>query len=133
VTVESVDKDSPAAEAGIQEGDIITELNGEKVSQATDITSFMLDAKKGDVITLTITRDGETMKIKVTLGVRQQAALPDKDSSSDDQEYPGDRNGNSQGGSGSQGGGNGFPGFPGRGSDSGNGEQYPSDEDNENY
>ena len=136
LVIESIDKDSPAEQAGLKEGDIITELNGEKVSQATDITSFMLDAKKGDVITLTITRDGETMKIKVTLGVRQQAALPDKDSSSDDQEYPGDRNGNSQGGSGSQGGGNGFPGFPGRGgrgSDFGNGEQYPSDEDNENY
>ena len=128
VTVESVENDSPAAKAGVTEGDVITELNGEKITKATDITSFMLTAKAGDVITLTINRDGETMKIKVTLGVRQQAALPDKDSSSDDQAYPGGQNGSSQGGSDGSGrggrGSNNFPGFPGQ--DGG----YPSDDDN---
>lgn len=115
VTVASVESDSPAAKAGLQEGDIITELNGEKITKTTEITSFLLTAKAGDVITLTINRDGETMKIKVTLGVRQQAALPEKDSSSDDQEYPGGQNGSGQGGQN-------FPGFPGQ--DGG----YPSDD-----
>ena len=115
VTVASVESDSPASKAGLQEGDIITELNGEKITKTTEITSFLLTAKAGDVITLTINRDGETMKIKVTLGVRQQAALPEKDSSSDDQEYPGGQNGSGQGGQN-------FPGFPGQ--DGG----YPSDD-----
>ena len=115
VTVASVESDSPASKAGLQEGDIITELNGEKITKTTEITSFLLTAKAGDVITLTINRDGETMKIKVTLGVRQQAALPEKDSSSDDQEYPGGQNGSGRGGQN-------FPGFPGQ--DGG----YPSDD-----
>ena len=131
VTVEAVENDSPAAKAGITAGDVITELNGEKITKATDITSFMLSAKAGDVITLTVSRNGETMKIKVTLGVRQQAALPDKDSSSDDQEYPGGKNGSDGSDQGGRGG-NGFPGFPGQrdGRGSGSGDQFPSDDDN---
>lgn len=126
VTVEAVENDSPAAKASITAGDVITELNGEKITKATDITSFMLSAKAGDVITLTVSRNGETMKIKVTLGVRQQAALPDKDSSSDDQEYPGGQNGSGQDGSDQGGrGSNNFPGFPGQ-----RDGDYPSDDDN---
>ena len=115
LTVKSVEKDSPAEEAGIQEGDIITEVNGEKVTAYADLSSVISKSKAGDVITLTINRDGETLKIKVTLGVHKQAALPEKDSSSNDQEYPGDqgsRNGRSRSGQGSQNGG--FPGFRGR-------------------
>ena len=115
LTVKSVEKESPAETAGVQEGDIITEVNGEKVTAYSDLSSVISKSKAGDVITLTINRDGETLKIKVTLGVHQQAALPEKDSSSNDQEYPGDqgsRNGNSRSGQGSQNGG--FPGFRGR-------------------
>ena len=115
LTVKSVEKDSPAEEAGVQEGDIITEVNGEKVTAYSDLSSVISKSKAGDVITLTINRDGETLKIKVTLGVHKQAALPEKDSSSNDQEYPGDqssRSGNSRSGQGSQNGG--FPGFRGR-------------------
>ena len=116
LTVKSVEKDSPAEEAGVQEGDIITEVNGEKVTAYSDLSSVISKSKAGDVITLTINRDGETLKIKVTLGVHKQAALPEKDSSSNDQEYPGDqgsRNGNSRSGQGSRNG-QGFPGFRGR-------------------
>ena len=117
LTVKSVEKDSPAEEAGVQEGDIITEVNGEKVTAYSDLSSVISKSKAGDVITLTINRDGETLKIKVTLGVHKQAALPEKDSSSNDQEYPGDQesgngNGSNRRGQGSQNGG--FPGFRGR-------------------
>nr|AHF24810.1 serine protease [uncultured bacterium Contig1758] len=105
LTVKSVEKDSPAETAGVQEGDIITEVNGEKVTAYSDLSSVISKSKAGDVITLTINRDGETLKIKVTLGVHQQAALPEKDSSSNDQAYPGDQesgngNGRSRRGSG---------------------------------
>jgi serine protease Do len=78
--VESVEKGSPAEDAGIQAGDIITEVNGEKVTAYSDLTSVISKSKAGDVVTLTVTRGAETLKIEVTLGVRQQTALPAKDS-----------------------------------------------------
>ena len=64
----------------IQAGDIITELNGEKVTAYSDLTSVISKSKAGDVVTLTVSRGAETLKIEVTLGVRQQTALPAKDS-----------------------------------------------------
>ncbi|MEE3493458.1 S1C family serine protease, partial [Ruminococcus sp.] len=78
--VESVEKGSPAEDAGVQAGDIITELNGEKVTAYSDLTSVISKSKAGDVVTLTVSRGAETLKIEVTLGVRQQTALPAKDS-----------------------------------------------------
>jgi serine protease Do len=78
--VESVEKGSPAEDAGIQAGDIITEVNGEKVTAYSDLTSVISKSKAGDVVTLTVSRGAETLKIEVTLGVRQQTALPAKDS-----------------------------------------------------
>ncbi len=77
VVVQDVEKDGPAEEAGIKSGDVITEVDGEKITSTTDLTAQFAGHKEGDVITLSVYRDGKTLKIDVTLGVRQQAALPD--------------------------------------------------------
>jgi len=55
-------------------------VNGEKVTAYSDLTSVISKSKAGDVVTLTVSRGAETLKIEVTLGVRQQTALPAKDS-----------------------------------------------------
>lgn len=69
VVVDSVMEESPADDAGIERGDIITKVNGKAV---TDIASFTSEKDKcnpGEVATLTIYREGTTYAVKITLGV----------------------------------------------------------------
>lgn len=61
---------SPAAKAGLQAEDIITELNGEKITLKTPLGSLIQKYSVGDTITITILRDGKEMKITVTLEER---------------------------------------------------------------
>ncbi len=73
--VRSVVADSPAAQAGLKEGDVITAVNGQAVDQQTDLRSRVADFKSGDEITLTIvtgTPNGpiDQHDVKVTLGER---------------------------------------------------------------
>ena len=72
----------PAAAAGLQPtlvdnstgsvtkvGDIITAINGQPVLDFEDLSSYVfLQTKPGDVITLTVMRDGKEQTVEVTLG-----------------------------------------------------------------
>jgi putative serine protease PepD len=61
---------TPAAKAGLQAGDVVTALDGRKVSDAAEFGSA-IDAKRpGDTITLTYVRDGKTRTASVKLAVR---------------------------------------------------------------
>ena len=88
VTVQSVTEGSPAEEAGIEKGDIITAVNGEKITSSSGLTSWVTKSKAGDVLTLSIIRDGENIELKVTLGVRQQATTPEDKEDDQNQDYP---------------------------------------------
>ena len=63
-----VDKNSAAAEAGLQNGDIITEYDGYHVDLAKDLYVYMYlnDLKEGDTVTLKVRRDGRTETISYT-------------------------------------------------------------------
>lgn len=50
--VTDVKEISAAADAGIQEGDVITEANGQKVSNSGDLTRIVRGAQKGDYLRL---------------------------------------------------------------------------------
>ena len=78
VVVCEVDEGGPADKAGILEGDVITAVNGTEISNYSELGSILSQGKEGDKYTLTINRDGDTVEIKVKLGVRQQDALPDE-------------------------------------------------------
>ncbi|WP_082051247.1 S1C family serine protease [Rossellomorea aquimaris] len=68
VVVANIDGTSAAAEAGIKEGDVITELNGKAVADVADLRrQLYADLKVGDEIDLTIFRGGEEMTISLTL------------------------------------------------------------------
>ena len=84
--VQSVTEGSPADEAGIEKGDIITAVNGEKITSASGLIAWTSKSKAGDVLTLSIIRGGENIELKVTLGVRQQTTTPEE--KEDDQENP---------------------------------------------
>ncbi len=65
-----VQKGSIAEAAGIQPGDVITEVEGDKVDAKRTLPLRMLPYVPGDVITLTIVRGKETLKLPVTLTAR---------------------------------------------------------------
>ncbi len=63
----SVVPGSPAAQAGLQENDIITQVNGVSIGQNNSLTSLLDSYVPGNKITLTILRGSNTMHISVTL------------------------------------------------------------------
>jgi len=67
VIVSDVKRGSPAARAGFQKGDIIQEVNGEKVADESGIIAIVDDAKVGDVLAMKIFRDHNTVNLKLKL------------------------------------------------------------------
>lgn len=71
VYVSSVSTGSGAANAGLQEGDIITAIDSTKISSMTELQSALKSYKAGDKITLTVARQSgrqyEESKVEVTL------------------------------------------------------------------
>lgn len=61
---------SPAAEAGLIEGDIITSINEEKLSDVTGGLAAAINKHKiGDTLSLEVYRDGQTTTLSATLKV----------------------------------------------------------------
>jgi putative serine protease PepD len=61
---------SPASSAGLKAGDVITAIDGTAVTSADDLTAKISAHKPGDKVTLSVTRNGSTLKLDVTLGTR---------------------------------------------------------------
>lgn len=59
---------SPAANAGLQPGDIITQINGKNIDQTHSLTSILDQESAGSSVGLTIIRGGKTISVNVTLG-----------------------------------------------------------------
>ena len=66
VTVEEVYEDSPAMEAGIQEGDQLYQLDGENVSDM-ELEEISQRLQNGEEATLTLLREGEEEPVQVTV------------------------------------------------------------------
>jgi serine protease Do len=65
---DTVVNDGPADNAGVQEGDAITKVDGVAINETTSLTSVLGKHKVGDHVTLTIVRGGKTITKDVTLG-----------------------------------------------------------------
>ena len=73
--VQAVSDGSPAAEAGLQAGDVITRVNGTEITGSSDLVSLVSASSIGDTLTMTVYRQGSTMELTVTVGEQVQSAL----------------------------------------------------------
>jgi putative serine protease PepD len=64
---------TPAAAAGLREGDVVTEIDGEAVADADELRTLIDAQQPGDSIELTIVRDGDEQTIEVELAARPSA------------------------------------------------------------
>ena len=74
--VRSVTENGPAAEAGLQESDIITTVNGEAITGSNDLVKLVKAASAGDTLELTVYRQGQTVTLTLTVGEQKTDALP---------------------------------------------------------
>lgn len=70
VLVRQVEPAGPAARAGVQPGDIITAVNGERVDSWNDFVRDVVSKKIGERVALTIVRDRAPRTLSVTLAQR---------------------------------------------------------------
>ncbi len=64
--------DSPAAKAGIKQGDVIIKYNGREIDKMTMLPSMVAQTSVGDEAELTIIRNGKQQKVTVKIGKLQE-------------------------------------------------------------
>lgn len=82
ILIQQVENGSPADQAGLHGsdktvtingqqilvgGDIITALDGQDITSIDDLHAFLLQSQPGQIVTMTILRDGKTLQMPITL------------------------------------------------------------------
>jgi serine protease Do len=68
----TVQPDTPAAEAGFKEGDIVLNFDGKDIKEFQDLSSFVADTEVGKEVNVVVWRDNKEINLKVKVGL-----LPD--------------------------------------------------------
>ncbi len=71
VEVKKVDSDSPAEKAGLKEGDVVLEYNGQKVEGIESFIRMVRETPVGRSAKLLISRDGNPQTLTATIGRRK--------------------------------------------------------------
>ena len=74
--ITSVGADTPASQAGLQVGDVVTAVGGERVESALSLVAHIRERSAGDEVTLTVLRDGKTIDVKTTLAAKPTTTSP---------------------------------------------------------
>jgi serine protease Do len=72
VVIGKVLQDSPAAKSGLQDGDVVTAINGQPVEGAVQFRRMIRETPAGRTLQLTVWRDGRSQSINATLGKMQE-------------------------------------------------------------
>ncbi|MDU2066125.1 MAG: trypsin-like peptidase domain-containing protein [Sporomusaceae bacterium] len=67
VYVARLEKNGPAAQGGMQEGDLITKINGTEVNSVADLRTALDAVPVGSEVTLTVERNGRQRTMKITV------------------------------------------------------------------
>ncbi len=70
VTIAGIERTSPAARAGLRQGDIILSVNGERIEGALGLIRTVAAVSPGSSVNLTIRRQGREFDVPVTVGQR---------------------------------------------------------------
>ena len=71
--VQDVTDGSAAAEAGLQPGDVIIELDGQPITSSSDVGAVIRTKQPGDTLTVVFERDGRREEVTVTLKSRRDS------------------------------------------------------------
>jgi membrane-associated protease RseP (regulator of RpoE activity) len=74
VLISDIADDSPAEEAGLEDGDIILEFDGTEITSSRRMTRAVRKSNAGDDVKVVVLRDGKKKTIEVTLGERKRNA-----------------------------------------------------------
>jgi serine protease Do len=66
VRVDDVNPDSPAQQAGIREGDLVVEFDGERVRSAMQLTRLVRETPEGRQVAVAVMRDGKRQALQAT-------------------------------------------------------------------
>jgi serine protease Do len=69
--VTSVEDDSPAAKAGLKEGDVVLEFNGQAVQGQAQLARLVQETPAGRQAKITVSRGGATQTITATIGSKR--------------------------------------------------------------
>ncbi|MGH9858995.1 MAG: PDZ domain-containing protein, partial [Candidatus Acidiferrales bacterium] len=75
VLVGDVESDSAAAKAGVKEGDVITEFNGQRVDGTVQFRRMVRETIAGRTVPLTVWRGGRSQTMQVEMGSRQAQVI----------------------------------------------------------
>jgi serine protease Do len=70
IEIEDVYAESGAKEAGLQKGDILQEIEGQRLKKIQDLSEFLKNRKAGSKVKLSYSRKGEEHTIEVQLAAR---------------------------------------------------------------
>ncbi|MBY4677029.1 DegQ family serine endoprotease [Marinobacterium arenosum] len=73
VLVAQVLPDTPAEQAGLREGDLIVEVDGEPVASGAELRNRLGLKRRGDAVELTLLRDGRYRTLELQLQAAEQA------------------------------------------------------------
>jgi membrane-associated protease RseP (regulator of RpoE activity) len=65
--VSKVEADTPAAKAGVKVGDVITRVDGDAVTDTSDVGNALSDRKRGDAVALVVVRNKRTLNLTAKL------------------------------------------------------------------
>jgi serine protease Do len=66
VRIDGVDDDSPAAKAGVKEGDLVVEFDGERVRSARQLTRLVQETADGRTVKMTLVRGSARQTVDIT-------------------------------------------------------------------
>jgi serine protease Do len=72
IIVSEVEVGGPAEKVGLKVGDIILEVNGQRMDSGDDLTQILIDSSAGDMLNMKVYRERKTLSLSLKLDRRSQ-------------------------------------------------------------